>query len=373
MKLTFNGRSETTLGLELEIQLIEPGSGKLISLAPQLIQALNSPRFKPELFQCILEINTEVCHSFWELKNDIESKLQILKESISEFQADVLLAGTHPFSHWRNQKITENERYLQLVNQIQWPLRRFLIFGLHLHVGVSDGDRAIYLMNQLSNYIPHMVALSASSPYWISYDTGLASIRTTVFDALPRAGIPQFFETWKGYEAFVDKLLKCHSIHSFRDVWWDIRPHPEFGTVEIRACDIAPTLKENLALCAFIFSLTKKLEEDYQSGIAQFPPDRWLLLENKWRASRYGLEAELLSPNSDLVIPIRELILATYEALEPVARAHECLPWLKTIPEIMEIGPSYVRQRHWVNAQKCNFSQVVKKLNQEFKEDTFLI
>jgi len=373
MDLSFKGTPHPTLGMELEIQLIDPISGKLVSRAPALLERVQSRNFKPELFQCTIEINSDVCQNLQELEENILDKFHALKAASADMSLDFLFSGTHPFSHWRNQKITENERYLKLLNQIQWPLRRFLIFGLHLHVGMSSGNEAIYVMNHLVPYIPHFIALTASSPFWIGYDTGLASIRTVIFDTLPRAGLPPHLNNWEEYTRQVQSLLTSGSINSYRDIWWDIRPHPGFGTIEIRACDIAPTLDENMAMSAYIYALVVYFKSQYLSRPNSPKISRWILHENKWRAARYGLDAEILVSDSGELQPIRKLIEATLQELEPLAMELNLSDQFNQIEEILRTGPSYVRQKKWVYEEGCNLSQVVKKLSREFENNRIFI
>ncbi len=372
MPIQFSGSNKTTLGLELELQIIDPASGNLVSKAPQIIQDIDDPAFKPELFECIVELNSAVCHTIAELRRDIRQKLQRLQSVALEHHCDLLLAGTHPTARWQDQKITQNPRYQALLDRIRWPVRQFLIFGLHLHVGISDAEKAIFVLNRLSNHIPELIALSASSPFYQGLDTGLASSRIKIFEGLPNNGIPHFFRNWNAYSQYVDNFQRYGSIDSFRDIWWDIRPHPVYGTVEIRVCDLPPTLREIFALSAYIYCLTRKIDIEYEER-QKFPViPRWILEENKWRAARYGLQANLINASESSVTPVKKIIRDQLQQISELATQLECPEELAEIRQILAVGSSTERQRIWKYREGNNFSEIIKRLSQEFHSDKFL-
>ncbi|NOX36193.1 MAG: glutamate--cysteine ligase [Calditrichaeota bacterium] len=369
--IDFNASSRNTIGLEIEVQLIDPNTGDLVSRAPQILKELPEEYFKPELFECTVEINTRICHSFEELEEDIREKLHQLQEVARHHGVFINLSGTHPFSSWRKQKITSNPRYLNLLQRIQWPVRQFLIFGIHVHIGVDDADKSLYITNALLPYLPHLIAISASSPYWMMYDTGLASSRIKIFEELPNAGIPYYFPDWQRYREFVQNLLDTRSIDSFRDIWWDIRPHPGFGTIEVRICDAMPTLTETLAASALIYTLFKKFEQQFEADPHPIEYERWKLYENKWRATRYGLQAKIIDVEKNQVVSLKKDLIRLVRELQPLAAELGVEPYLLKVFDVIDSGPSYMRQRGWVHSGK-NLHMVVQRLHEEFQTNQLI-
>ncbi len=369
--IEFNASNNSTIGLEIEVQLIDPDSGDLVSRAPEILNELPQAFFKPELFECTIEINTRVCRTFEELEEDIREKFELLQGVAGNHGVWINLSGTHPFSSWRKQAITRNPRYLNLLQRIQWPVRQFLIFGIHVHIGVDDPDKGLFIANALLPYLPHFIAISASSPFWMMYDTGLASSRIKIFEELPNAGIPYYFPGWKQYSHFVQNLLDTRSIDSFRDIWWDIRPHPGFGTIEVRICDAMPTLTETLAASALIYTLFKKFEDQFQSLSTPVEYERWKLYENKWRATRYGLQAKIIDVEKNQVISLKKDLIRLVQELQPLAASLGVEPYLTKIRNIIEVGPSYMRQRGWVRSGK-NLHMVVRHLHEEMQSNQLI-
>lgn len=372
MTIHFCPSSGQSIGLELEVQLIDRKSKDLVSLAPKLLSQLPEEGFKWELFQCTIEINSRTCRSLPELEGDVRQKLSLLAEVAREQGAEILLSGTHPFAHWHHQKITETLRYQKLLKRIRWPVRQFLIFGLHIHVGVSDADKVIHLLNASKRYIPHLIALSASSPFWIGFDTGLASSRVKIFEALPNAGLPPPLPNWKAFDHLLSLMLKTRSVESIRDIWWDIRPHARYGTIETRICDLMPTLKENLALASLVFCLIEFLNENPSPPLPKNTSQQhWILSQNKWRAARYGVDAQLITPNNGEV-SIRKEIERMLNMLQPIAEKHGLNKHWQTLSNILTKGASYQRQRRWFYANGKNPRALVDFLQQEYAADAFL-
>ncbi|MCK5346236.1 MAG: YbdK family carboxylate-amine ligase, partial [Candidatus Heimdallarchaeota archaeon] len=219
----FNASEPFTVGLELELQLLDKNTRELFSGAPKLLQKLYPDKaFKAELFQSMIEINTEVAPRLHEIEKTLVEKIEFLKLKSERFNIEIMMNGTHPRSDWHIQKVTQSERYLRLAERIQWLVKRFTIFGLHVHVGIADADTAIKIQNHLLYYIPHLIAMSASSPIWNGEVTGLASTRSKIFEALPNAGMPPYLKNWKEFEILANQLLRSNSIDSIRDIWWDI-------------------------------------------------------------------------------------------------------------------------------------------------------
>jgi carboxylate-amine ligase len=277
--------------------------------------------------------------------------------------------GTHPIADWRHIPISDGERYHRLVENMQWPARRLLICGLHVHVGVRSGEHAIAIMNALTVFLPHLLALSGSSPYWHALDTGMASCRTKVFEGLPTAGLPPQVANWAEFTSLMRTLLHAGSITSIREIWWDIRPHTAFGTVEVRVCDGVNTLGEVCAITALIQSLTAYLQERYDAGEPLPTLRYWTLRENKWRASRFGTEAQVIRNECGQQIALTESIADWVERLRPTARRLGCESDLLRNLDILRHGPSYQRQRRMYD-RAGSLEGVVDDLVSELRNDT---
>ena len=279
-----------------------------------------------------------------------------------------MCAGSHPYSDWHDQQLSPDPRYARLVDEMQWLARRMQIFGVHFHVGVRSAEKAIAIANALRNYIPHFLALSASSPFWAERDTGLASSRSPVFENLPTAGLPYVLAGWDEFESFMGTLLAAGSIKSIREVWWDIRPHPNFGTVELRICDGIPTLREVSALAALAQCLVHWLDCRMDDGLPLHVPRDWTVRQNKWRAARHGLRASVIVDEDGTQLPLSDAVSAVAAELGPVAAELRCAEELALLLEIVEHGPSYVRQRDVV-ADGGSLADVVGSLVAELRTD----
>jgi len=280
----------------------------------------------------------------------------------------LLCAGTHPFSDWAAQDITPDERYRRLVDEVQWPARRMAIFGIHTHVGVRSAEKAIAIANALTGYIPHFLALSASSPWFEGRDTGLASSRTKVFEGLPTAGLPQLLGGWPQFQELMTTLISAKAISSIREIWWDIRPHPNFGTVELRICDGLPTMTEIASVAALAQCLVEWMDSLIDRGYTLPCPKAWIVGQNKWRAARHGIEAEIIVDEQGTLAPLRGAIADLVEELTPVARRLGCEKELDHARRILDHGPSYLRQRHWVEGG-ATLVDVVDGLIGELRSD----
>jgi len=251
---------------------------------------------------------------------------------------------------------------------MQWLARRMQIFGVHFHVGVRSAEKSIAIANALTAYIPHFLALSASSPYWHGRDTGLASSRSKVFENLPTAGLPYRMNDWREFEQFMDTLVTANAITSIREVWWDIRPHPDFGTVELRICDGIPTLREVAGLAAMAQSLVEWLDTLLDRGYTLPVPREWVIRVNKWRAVRYGLDADIIGDDQGTQVPLRQSVRELVEELTPVASRLGCIEELSFNLETLDLGPSYLRQRRIV-ADGGSLWAVVGALVEEMATD----
>ncbi len=281
---------------------------------------------------------------------------------------ELLCAGTHPFADWSAQDITPNERYHRLVDEVQWPARRMAIFGIHTHVGVRSGAKAIAIANALVGYIPHFLALSASSPWFEGRDTGLASARTKVFEGLPTAGLPQLLAGWAEFQELMKTLIAAKAISSIREIWWDIRPHPNFGTVELRICDGVPTMGEIATIAALAQCLVEWMDTLDDRGYTLPCPKAWIVGQNKWRAARHGIDAELIVDEHGTLASLRQSIVDLVDELTPIAARLGCEGELRHALQILDHGPSYQRQRRWVDGG-ATLSDVVDGLIGELRCD----
>ena len=346
MALDFNSSPRPTLGVEVEMQLVDCETRALTQAGPRVLEAFpESTWVKKELLQSTIEINTDVCENIAEVEADLSGKIDAVRRICNGFGVELVGAGTHPFSHWEDQHVSPDERYHRLVDRVQWPARRLLIFGMHVHVGVSDGEMAIALTNHLEYWLPHLLALSASSPFWEGRDTGLASTRIKIFETLPTAGLPYRHRNWEEFAHLVDVLIKARAIESIREIWWDIRPHPGFGTVEVRVCDALPTLVETVAMAALIQALIVHLQEQIEAGIrVPFVHPR-IVKENRWRASRYSMSGSTIVDEEGRVEPISESLERLVESMGPVFAELESTAQVPMVRRMIREGPSFVRQR----------------------------
>ncbi len=362
------GKSDPyTLGVEEEYMLLDGETYDLVQHVEAVLEAAYGGEYErrvnPELMQSVLEIATPVCRSAAE----VDEELRKLRSYVTGIARDkgmrVGSAGTHPFSLFERQRITARDRYRHLVDQMQYVARRELIFGLHIHVGVDDPERAIQVVNGLLVHLPAFLALSASSPFWRGEPTGLASSRQMVFAAFPRSGPPPRFENYADYAEVVGQLEKTGCIADYTHIWWDIRLHPRFGTVEIRVCDAVTRVEDAVALAAFTQCLVKLYSERHSIG-AEIPSyHRILTTENKWLAARYGLEAPVmdLATGRRNRVPVAQLVRRTLRELEPHARELGCDAELEGISEILAKGNGSDRQRRIWNANR-DIVEVVREI-----------
>ncbi len=297
MEIIYNGTEDHTVGVELELQLIDAKTCELAPRASRIIDSLDGlgGAVKHELMRSNLEVVSKKCYSIAEAEADLREKLVPVIEEARRQGVLIAAASTHPFSRWKAQTVTPDTRYLELVENLQMVARRFNIFGLHVHVGVRGAERCIYIMNRILYYLPHLLALSANSPFWEGENTGLRSYRTKVFENLPIGGMPFYFHNFSDYARLVNSYLATGTIKTIRELWWDVRPHPDFGTIEIRICDIPSTLSEVMEIAAFVQALVKKFGEDFDRGVCFVRPHSAIIRENKWRACRFGLEAKFIT------------------------------------------------------------------------------
>jgi glutamate---cysteine ligase / carboxylate-amine ligase len=354
----FGGSPPFTLGVEEEYMLLDPETFDLVQHVDMVLTAVQNGEFTerigPELMQSVVEISTPVCRT----AGDIESELRRLRSYVTEIARGQGLrvgsAGTHPFSLFERQRITARDRYRNLVDQLQYVARRELIFGLHIHVAVDDPEKAIKVASALLLHLNELLALSANSPFWRGEATGLASSRQMIFAAFPRSGPPPRFRDYADYAQVVGQLEKTGCIADYTHIWWDIRLHPRFGTIEVRVMDAVSRVEDTTALAAYVQGLVKHYSEQYDSG-AELPSyHRILTTENKWLAARYGLEA----PVMDLVtgrrnrVPVAQLVRRALREIEPHARELGSERELEGIREILGRGNGADRQLRIFNANR---------------------
>ena len=375
MGIEFKSSERSSLGVEVELQIVDRDTRQLTSAASSILGELGQshadgshPKAKHELFECTVEIITGICQTAAEAKEDLQRTLKEVADAADERGLALLCAGSHPFSDWHDQQLSPSPRYASLVDEMQWVARRLQIFGVHFHVGVRSAEKAIAVANTLRGYVPHFLALSASSPFWAGRDTGLASSRSPVFENLPTAGLPYVLAGWEEFEEFMGTLLAAGAISSIREVWWDIRPHPEFGTVELRICDGIPTLREVSGLAALAQCTVEWLDTLLDRGYTLPVPREWTVRQNKWRAARHGLDASLIRDDQGTQLPLREAIEELVDELMPIAGRLACADELHVVHQILEHGASYARQRR-VLADGGSLQDVVDAMAAELRTD----
>ena len=371
MRIRFNGSSGPTLGVEVELQIIDPETGNLVSGAKSIIERAGGVNhLKPELIQSTIELNTDVCADVAAVRGELSQRLRALFALCDDLGYQLASTGTHPFSRWAEQEITDKERYHLLAKRCQWPARRLMIFGLHVHVGIESGEKAIAIFNALTTYIPHLLALSASSPFFQGEETGLGSCRVKIFESLPTAGLPYRLLNWAEFQRLMITLVGAGAIESVREIWWDVRPHPDFGTVEVRICDGLPTLDDIVAMTALVQALVVWLGDQYDKGV-YLPLQRyWIVRENKWRAARWALDAQVIVDEEGRLEPLSESVGRLLESVEPVSKRLGSHAELMRIRDLMRAGPSCVDQRR-VYAETGDFRQVVDSLVDALRTSVF--
>ncbi len=370
MQIPFSASPSSSLGIEWELQLVDLQTRQLTSGSEQILRELSPdgehPTAKHELLQSTIEVITAVCSTVGQATDDLLRTVAALRPLAQKRGLGLMCTGTHPFTDWKTQQISANDRYTKLVNDMQWLARRLQIFGVHVHVGVRSADKAIAIVNALTSYIPHFLALSASSPYWKGSDTGLASARSKVFEGLPTAGLPQQLADWGQFEGYMGTLIKTGTISSIKEVWWDIRPHPTYGTVELRIADGLPTIAEVGMVAALSQCLVDTFDREIDKGYTLPVPRRWVVQENKWRAARYGLDADIIV-GEDGLQPVRAALRELVQDMRPSAERLGCVEQLAAVDQVLERGASYQRQRAVAAASGGDLTAVVDSLLDEFE------
>ena len=357
-----------TIGVEDEFQIIDPESLELRSHVIQLISSAAArgvgDLVKQEMHQSIVETGTKICENVSELRLEMHRTRSELVLAAESTGLRVAAAGTHPFSSWIDQVISPGERYQHIVEEMGQLARSLLIFGMHVHVAMPDKQTTIDMMNMVRYFLPHLLALSTSSPFWMGRNTGLKSFRTTVFRRFPRTGIPEVFESWSEYENFINLMVKLNCIDTGKKVWWDVRPHPTYGTLEFRMFDTATRVEEAVAIAALTQAIVVKLHRLYTHNQSWRIYRRALIEENKWRAARYGIEGKMIDFGREAEVPMRELMLELMELIDDVVDDLGSRSAVEYIHTILNEGTSAERQLR-VYQQTGDLKDVVRHLVME--------
>jgi len=376
MPIAFTSSPRPTLGVELELHLVDRETGDLVEVAGEVLEALRDrtvgddgehPKAKRELFRSTVEIVTDVCNTAAEAGADLAATLAEVREVAARHGAVPMGAGTHPLAQPRDATISADDRYHALVEEMQWTARRLLICGTHFHVGVPSGPHAVAVLNEALRHLPLLQVLAASSPYFAGEDTGLACVRPKIFEALPTAGLPPPLADWDDFESYMATLGGAGVVRSIKDVWWDIRPHPTYGTVELRMCDAGSTLREVVACAALAQCIVADAVDRFDAGELPPPPKAWTVKENRWLAARHGVNADLIATDDGERRPAELLLDELLERLAPTAGRLGCTRELADVRATWE-APSYLRQRRMVE-DGATLDDVVEHLVAEMGRD----
>ncbi len=374
--IEFTPSRRSTLGVEVELFIVDSRTLQLSNSATALLDALGpvplaagGSKVKHEFHEHTVEMVTDVCSTVAEARADLGATFERLRAAARSLGLRLVSCGTHPISDWRHAELTRDDRYQMQLDHVQWIARRAQICSAHYHVGVDDADKAIAITNTLMFYHPYFLALTASSPYYERDDTGLASCRTSVLEAMPTAGFPHLLSGWGEFVTMFRSLQAAGVIAGVREIWWDVRPHPEFGTVELRMCDGPSTLGEVTAVAALAQCLVRHIDDAIESGAPLVTPPRWILRENKWLAARYGLDAAIVVNELGTRQVIRDAVPTLLDDLEATATTLGCRDELAQVARILEHGASYERQRRIVDEGGTLFD-VVNALAIELETDS---
>src|ERR1044071_7787655 len=310
-----------TLGIEEEFQIVDPETRELRSHVTEFLdegKMILGEQIKPEMIQSMIEVGTGICNNIQEARADISRLRGVISALARQKGLEIVAASTHPISRWQDQQIFNDSHYNVLVEELQMVARSLLIFGLHVHVGVPDRERQIHIMNAARYFLPHVLALSTSSPFWMGINTGLKSYRSEVFKKFPRTDIPDHFDSYASFQPYVNLLLETKCIQNPKKIWWDIRPHPNFPTLEFRICDIPTRVDDTVAIAALFQAIVAKLTQLINKNLGFRLYRRMLIQENKWRAVRYGLEGKLIDFGKQTEVPVRDLVLELLDFVDDV-------------------------------------------------------
>jgi glutamate---cysteine ligase / carboxylate-amine ligase len=358
-KIDFHHNDRPTVGIEIELGLVDAETMALSSsygllsalLTAEGFQDAEATRYKPELMQCVLEINTDICETIADAERDLTEKLKIVEAATDALGLRLWWGATHPFSQWSEQRITPDARYLQLVSLLQEMARRLVTFGLHVHVGVDSGDKAVMICDRIMRHLPTLLALSVSSPFWEGRDTGLHSHRSKIMEGLPTAGLPTLMRNWSEYVWLVNHMIDTGFINTIREIWWDVRPHHNFGTVDV------------LAIASLVQCLVKALSDEIDHGTYQHDSHPMMVQQNKWRAARFGNRAMLVDTYSYEVASVQQMVDRLTTMLRPTAAELHCENYLDHCV-VMSNKPSAAQRQLDIRAETNDPREVVRRLSE---------
>lgn len=336
-----------TLGVEEEYMVIDPHTRELKSHEQRIVQEgqkIIKDKVKAEMHQAVVEVGTDICANVDEAYKDVLTLRGTIAKIAGDLGLSIGASGTHPFSHWESQLITDHVRYNQIVNELQEAARSNLIFGLHVHVGMEDRKMAIHIANSARYFLPHVYALSTNSPFWEGRQTGYKSFRTKVFDKFPRTGIPDYFESIEAYDNYVNLLIKTNCIDNAKKIWWDLRVHPFFNTVEFRICDVPMNVMDTIAIAALFQAICAKLYKLRLKNMNFMLYQRALINENKWRASRYGIDGTLIDFGKETEVNTRLLIYELLDFVDDVVDELGSRHVIQHVHKMLEHGTGADRQ-----------------------------
>ena len=353
-----------TLGIEEEFQIVDPATRELRSHVTEFLdegKMILGEQIKPEMIQSQIEVGTGICKNIQEARADISNLRGVISSLAEKNGLKIVAASTHPISRWQDQKIFDDDRYELLVQELQTVARSLLIFGLHVHVGVADRERQIHIMNASRYFLPHVLALSTSSPFWVGHNTGLKSYRSEIFKQFPRTDIPDHFDSYPGFLRYVDLLIKTGCINDGKKIWWDCRPHPFFPTLEFRICDIPTRVDDTIAIAALFQAIVARLTGLIEKNLGFRLYRRMLIQENKWRAVRWGLDGMMIDFGKQKEVPTRDLVRELLDFVDPVLDELGSRKEIEHIHTILERGTSADEQLR-VYSETNDLTAVVDRL-----------
>ncbi len=366
-KLNFKSNDKQTIGVELELGIVDASSYQLVSGSCELLEQLPEElhdTVKHELMQCVVEVISGVCDSVADARTDLEGKLRHVEQAADSLGMRLFWGATHPFSRWEDQIVTENDRYQALVQLLQEMARRLITFGLHVHVGVDSGDKAVMICDRIMQHLPTLLALSASSAFWQNRDTGLHSHRSKIMEGLPTAGLPTLMRNWSEYVWLVNHMVETGFINTIREIWWDVRPHHNFGTVEVRMCDMPGNMDHVCGLTALVQCLVKYLNDDIDEGTYQFDCHPMMVRQNKWRAARFGPAAKLVNTRDYTVHSVSDIACNMVDRLRGVAQDLGCESDLLFVRDIAR-SPSFADRQREILEKTGQPIEIVRQLSEQ--------
>jgi carboxylate-amine ligase len=373
-EMAFHPSPEPLLGVEIELQILDRDSRDLAPGAIRILKACEEAKVEgvsAELMQSMLEVKTGVCRNVDEVRDQLMARTRVVRNIASSLGYELALGSTHPFHRTTMDSIYPDERYTKILDRLAWLTYQRIMFGLHVHVGVPSGDMAIGAINLLMQYVPHLIAASASSPFWQGVDTGLSSSRIALYRLLPHAGLPLYFSNWKDFRNYCKVMMDCQTISSFKDIYWDIRPRPDLGTIEFRICDVPLTITETLRLVALVRSLTVaglRLLADRPRLVRGDIKRHWIAVENKWLATRYGLQAIYIRTPSGKRRPLVKDLADQIERVMPIAKENGDDKYLAALQPVAKLETGADRQRKHFR-ESGNWKSLVDYMAQQLLQD----